>query len=86
MSSTIFRLVVFLLLVVGGYLYARRIRSNRISQTLVFVLLALIVGVFILLSKKLFGLFSFSVFFILIVGGFMIGILAGLRNKNKPGS
>lgn len=46
-------------------------------------MLFFIVG-FIVLSKKIFAMAGFSLYLLLIILGFGIGILAGLGNDQKP--
>lgn len=84
MSFTlIFRFVVFLLLLGAGYILAKRIKKNRIGLSLVGVLVLFIFFGFLLLSKKMFALAGFSLYLLLIILGFGIGILAGLGDHKK---
>lgn len=46
-------------------------------------MLFFIVG-FIVLSKKIFAMAGFSLYLLLIILGFGIGVLAGLGNDQKP--
>ncbi len=80
--SLIFRLVIFLILLGLGYSISRRIRQNKISLTLVGVLVLFFVAGFAVLTRKIFAMAGFTLYLLLIVLGFGIGLLAGLR-KDK---
>lgn len=79
----IFKLVIFILLILAGYSLSKKIRKSKISLSLVSVFLLFVIGAFIVLSKKIFAMAGFSLYLLLIVLGFGIGILAGLNNKKK---
>ena len=80
----LFRVLVFVLLVVAGYFSSRKIKGNRFSITLVSTLLVVILAAVFILGKKLWAMFGFSMYLMLIILGFAAGILAGLSNKKQP--
>lgn len=80
----IFRLAVFFLLLGAGYFLSKRIKKSKISLTLVGVLVLFFIVGFVVLSKKIFAMAGFSLYLLLIILGFGIGILAGLGNNKKP--
>ena len=79
----VFKLTIFILLLLAGYSLSRKIKKSKISLSLVSVFLLFIFAAFIVLSKKLFAMAGFSLYLLLIVLGFGIGILAGLDNHKK---
>lgn len=81
----LFRVLVFLLLVIAGYFSSRKIKGSRLSISLVSTLIVVILAAIFILGKKLWAMFGFSMYLMLIVMGFAAGILAGLSNKKQPG-
>lgn len=81
----LFRVLVFLLLVIAGYFSSRKLKASPISISLVSTLLVVIIAAIFILGKKLWAMFSFSMYLMLIVMGFAAGILAGLSSKKTPG-
>lgn len=81
----LFRVLVFLFLVAAGYYSSRKIKGNRFSISLVSTLLVIVLAAVFILGKKLWAMFGFSMYLMLIVLGFAAGILAGLGNKKQPG-
>lgn len=79
----LFRVLVFILLVIAGYQTSRRIRGNTFSISLVSTLLLVMVVAFFILGKKLFAMVGFSMYLMLIILGFAVGIFAGLSNHKK---
>ena len=78
-----FRILVFILLLVLGYITARRFHGNRLSLSLVSVLVTLFLVAFFILGKKIWAMFGFSMYLMLIVLGFAAGILAGLSSHKE---
>ena len=80
----LFRVLVFVLLVVAGYFSSHKIKGNTFSISLVSTLLVVILAAVFILGKKLWAMFGFSMYLMLIILGFAAGILAGLSNKKQP--
>ncbi|HNR02354.1 MAG TPA: hypothetical protein PKK59_07460 [Anaerolineaceae bacterium] len=79
----LFRVLVFILLLAAGYYYARKFRGNRLSLSLISILVTLFLVAFFVLGKKLWAMFGFSMYLMLILLGFTAGILAGLSTRKK---
>jgi len=79
----LFRVLVFILLVALGYYYSRKIQGSRLTIALVSALLVLLLAVFFVFGKKLWAMFGFSMYLMIIVLGFAAGILAGLGLRGK---
>lgn len=80
----VFRVLVFILLVIAGYFSSRKIKGSRFSISLVSTLLVVMLAAIFILGKKLWAMFGFSMYLMLIILGFAAGILAGLTNKKQP--
>lgn len=79
----LFRVLVFILLLAAGYYYARKFKGSRLSLTLISILVILFLAAFFILGKKLWAMFGFSMYLMLILLGFAAGILAGLSTNKK---
>lgn len=81
----LFRVLIFILLVIIGYYLSRKVRTNKVSATLVGIFLLLVLAGFFLMSKRIFALFSFSFYLVIILGGLIIGFLAGFYKHRTSG-
>jgi len=82
----IFRVLIFVLLIIAGYYLSRKLRPNKLSSTLVGVFLVVTTIGFVLLSKRVFALFGFSFYLVLILGGLLVGYLAGAFKQKTSGN
>ena len=78
----LFRLVLFILLIVIGYFLSRKVQSSKISAAMILVFLAAALVFFTFLSKRVLALWGFSFYFVIIVIGLLVGFLAGIK-KNQ---
>jgi uncharacterized membrane protein YoaK (UPF0700 family) len=76
-----FRVLMFVLLVIIGYLLSRKVHTSRLSATVILLLLGLSLIFFTFLSKRVLALWGFSFYLVLIVIGFLVGFVAGMRKK-----
>ncbi len=81
----IFRVFIFVLLVIVGYYLSRKLRPNKLSSTLVGIFLVLVTVGLLLLSKRVFALFGFSFYLVLILAGLLTGFLAGSFKQKTSG-
>lgn len=80
----LFRVLLFILLIGIGFYLSRKVHTSRTSATVIVLFLALTLFFFTFLSKRVFALWGFSFYIIIIVIGLLVGFLAGLK-KNQPG-
>jgi uncharacterized membrane protein YoaK (UPF0700 family) len=76
-----FRVLMFVLLVIIGYLLSRKVHTSRLSATVILLLLGLSLIFFTFLSKRVLALWGFSFYLVLIVIGLLVGFVAGMRKK-----
>jgi len=76
-----FRVLMFVLLVIIGYLLSRKVHTSRLSATVILLFLGLSLIFFTFLSKRVLALWGFSFYLVLIVIGLLVGIVAGMRKK-----
>jgi uncharacterized membrane protein YoaK (UPF0700 family) len=76
-----FRVLMFVLLVIIGYLLSRKVHTSRLSATVILLLLGLSLIFFTFLSKRVLALWGFSFYLVLIVIGVLVGCVAGMRKK-----
>ncbi len=81
----LFRVLLFVLLIVIGFYLSRKVHTSRISATVIVGFLALTLVFFTFLSKRVFALWGFSFYIIIIVIGLLVGFLAGLK-RNQSGN
>jgi hypothetical protein len=79
----LFRILLFILLVVIGYYFSRKVRDSRISSTAILLFLGAALIFFAFISKRLLSLWSFSFYFVLVVIGLLIGFLAGMKRDQS---
>jgi Ca2+/Na+ antiporter len=79
----LFRVLLFILLVVIGYFLSRKVHTSRISATIIVVFLGLSLVFFTFLSKRVLALWGFSFYLVIIVIGLLVGFLAGMKKKNQ---
>jgi len=82
----LFRVLLFVLLIVIGYFLSRKVHTSRISASFIVAFLVLSLVFFTFLSKRIFALWGFSFYIVIIVIGLLVGFLAGMRKKDpqKP--
>lgn len=80
----LFRVFLFILLIVVGFYLSRKVHISRPSKVGIVAFLALALVFFVFLSKRVFALWGFSFYIIIIVIGLLVGFLAGLK-KDQPG-
>jgi len=76
-----FRVLMFVLLVIIGYLLSRKVHTSRLSATVILLFLGLSLIFFTFLSKRVLALWGFSFYLVLIVIGLLVGFVAGMRKK-----
>lgn len=76
------RVLLFLILVVIGYFLSRKVHTSRTSASLVVLFLTVALVFFLFLSKRVFALWGFSFYVVVIVIGLLVGYLAGMK-KNQ---
>lgn len=76
------RVLLFLILVVIGYFLSRKVHTSRTSASLVVLFLTVALVFFLFLSKRVFALWGFSFYIVVIVIGLLVGYLAGMK-KNQ---
>ncbi|MEL7590842.1 MAG: hypothetical protein AAGU17_06060 [Anaerolineaceae bacterium] len=76
-----FRVLMFVLLVIIGYLLSRKVHTSRLSATIILLFLGLSLIFFTFLSKRVLALWGFSFYLVLIVIGLLVGFVAGMRKK-----
>ena len=76
-----FRVLMFVLLVIIGYLLSRKVHTSRLSATVILLLLGLSLIFFTFLIKRVLALWGFSFYLVLIVIGLLVGFVAGMRKK-----
>lgn len=79
-------MLIFALLIFAGYYLPRTLRPNKLSSTLVGFFLVLVMVDLLLLSKRVFALFGFSFYLVLILGGLLVGYLAGAFKQKTSGN
>jgi Ca2+/Na+ antiporter len=79
----LFRVLLFILLVVIGYFLSRKVHTSRISASIIVVFLGLSLVFFTFLSKRVLALWGFSFYLVIIVIGLLVGFLAGMKKKNQ---
>ncbi|MBP9676876.1 MAG: hypothetical protein KBD67_09075 [Anaerolineaceae bacterium] len=79
----LFRALIFILLVALGYHYAGKFRGNRFGLSLVSLFLTVFLVAFFIFGKKLWAMFGFSMYIMIILLGFAAGILIGLSTRKK---
>lgn len=80
----LFRLLIFIMLVLIGYRLSQKLRPSKVSTGLVGTFLVIVMVGFILLSKRVFDLFGYSFYFVIILAGLLIGYLAGAFKQKTP--
>lgn len=81
----LFRVLLFLLLVVIGFYLSRKVHTSRISASVIALFLVLSLVFFTFLSKRVFALWGFSFYLVIIVIGLLVGFLAGMKHKHPNG-
>jgi uncharacterized membrane protein YoaK (UPF0700 family) len=76
-----FRVLMFVLLVIIGYLLSRKVHTSRLSATIILLFLGLSLIFFTFLIKRVLALWGFSFYLVLIVIGLLVGFVAGMRKK-----
>ena len=76
-----FRVLMFVLIVLIGYLLSRKVHTSRLSATIILLFLGLSLIFFTFLSKRVLALWGFSFYLVLIVIGLLVGFVAGMRKK-----
>jgi hypothetical protein len=79
----LFRVLLFILLIVIGYFLSRKVHTSRISASIIVVFLGLSLVFFTFLSKRVLALWGFSFYLVIIVIGLLVGFLAGMKKKNQ---
>jgi hypothetical protein len=79
----LFRVLLFILLVVISYFLSRKVHTSRISASIIVVFLGLSLVFFTFLSKRVLALWGFSFYLVIIVIGLLVGFLAGMKKKNQ---
>ena len=78
----LFRVFLFVLLIMIGYFLSRKVHTSRISATIIVAFLVFSLVFFTYLSKRVFALWGFSFYLVIIVIGLLVGFLAGMKKKD----
>lgn len=79
----LFRVLLFVALVMIGYFLSRKVHTSRISASLIVLFLGLSLVFFTFFIKRVLALWGFSFYLVIIVIGLLVGFLAGMK-KNRP--